>query len=38
MRLIRAELVMVECGRVNIHLPHRDGLEQQHGFIGSPDP
>ena len=38
MRLIRAELVMVECGRVNIHLPHWDGLEQQLGFIGSPDP
>lgn len=33
MRLVRAELAVVECGRVDIHLPHWDGIEQQHGFV-----
>jgi len=33
MRLVRAELTVVECGHVEIHLPHWDGIEQQHGFI-----
>ncbi len=33
MRLVRAELAVVECGRVDIHLPHWDGIEQQHGYV-----
>ncbi len=33
MQLIRAELASVEHGRTEIHLPHWDGVEQQHGFV-----
>ncbi|WP_204840133.1 PaaI family thioesterase [Cereibacter azotoformans] len=33
MDLIRATLTLVEPGRTEIHLPHWDGIEQQHGFI-----
>ena len=33
MDLIRATLALVEPGRVEIHLPHWQGVEQQHGFI-----
>ncbi|WP_097029043.1 PaaI family thioesterase [Cereibacter ovatus] len=33
MVLIRASLSAVERGRAEIHLPHWDGIEQQHGFI-----
>ena len=33
MRLIRASLAVVEAGRTEIHLPHWDGVEQQHGFV-----
>lgn len=33
MRLIRASLPVVQHGRVEIHLPHWDGIEQQHGFV-----
>ena len=33
MRLIRASLGLVEAGRTEIHLPHWDGVEQQHGFV-----
>lgn len=33
MALIRATLPVVEPGRTEIHLPHWDGVEQQHGFV-----
>lgn len=33
MTLIGAELVIVEPGYVEIHLPHRPEITQQHGFI-----
>src|SRR5574343_1250232 len=33
MALIRAELPVVEPGRTEIHLPHWEGIEQQHGFV-----
>ena len=33
MDLIRATLPLVEAGRVEIHLPHWSGVEQQHGFV-----
>jgi len=33
MRTIGAELVTVEPGLVEIELPHRADLEQQHGFL-----
>lgn len=33
MRLIRATLPVVEYGRTEIHVPHWDGVEQQHGFV-----
>lgn len=33
MALIRATLPLVEPGRTEIHLPHWDGVEQQHGFV-----
>ncbi len=33
MSLIRATLPMVEEGLVEIHLPHWDGVQQQHGFV-----
>lgn len=33
MRLIRAALPIVEHGRVEIHVPHWEGVEQQHGFV-----
>jgi hypothetical protein len=31
MHLIRATLTVVEHGRTEIHLPHWEGIEQQHG-------
>ena len=33
MRLIQATLPVVEHGRTEIHLPHWEGIEQQHGFV-----
>ncbi len=33
MHLIRATLQAVEHGRTEIHVPHWDGIEQQHGFV-----
>lgn len=33
MRLIRATLPVIEYGRTEIHVPHWDGIEQQHGFV-----
>lgn len=33
MRLVRASLELVARGRTEIHLPHWDGVRQQHGFI-----
>ena len=33
MHLIRATLSVVEHGRTEIHVPHWDGIEQQHGFV-----
>jgi uncharacterized protein (TIGR00369 family) len=33
MHLIHATLPVVEHGRTEIHLPHWDGVEQQHGFV-----
>lgn len=33
MRLIRATLARVEYGRAEIHAPHWEGVEQQHGFV-----
>lgn len=33
MRLVRATLPVVEHGRTEIHVPHWDGIEQQHGFV-----
>lgn len=33
MQLIRATLPLIEHGRTEIHLPHWEGVEQQHGFV-----
>ena len=33
MQLIQATLPVVEHGRTEIHLPHWEGIEQQHGFV-----
>ena len=33
MHLIQATLPVVEHGLTEIHLPHWDGVEQQHGFV-----
>ena len=33
MTLIRATLPRVEPGLTEIHVPHWDGIEQQHGFV-----
>lgn len=33
MHLVQATLPVVEHGRTEIHLPHWDGIEQQHGFV-----
>ena len=33
MDLIQASLPVVEQGRTEIHLPHWQGVEQQHGFV-----
>ena len=33
MHLIRATLPVVEQGRTEIHVPHWEGIEQQHGFV-----
>ena len=33
MHLIQASLPLVEQGRTEIHLPHWQGVEQQHGFV-----
>lgn len=33
MRLIRATMPLIEHGRAEIHVPHWDGIEQQHGFV-----
>jgi len=33
MQLIRATLPVVELGRTEIHLPHWEDVEQQHGFV-----
>lgn len=33
MHLIRATLPIVTPGRTEIHVPHWEGVEQQHGFV-----
>lgn len=33
MTLIRATLPVVKAGHTEIHLPHWEGVEQQHGFV-----
>ena len=33
MALVQATLAVVEQGRTEIHLPHWQGVEQQHGFV-----
>ena len=33
MQLIRATMPVIEHGRTEIHLPHWQGVEQQHGFV-----
>ena len=33
MALTQASLPLVEPGRTEIHLPHWEGVEQQHGFV-----
>jgi acyl-coenzyme A thioesterase PaaI-like protein len=33
MHLIRARSPVIEHGRTEIHLPHWEGIEQQHGFV-----
>lgn len=33
MSLIRAEMPVIGPGYTEIHVPHWDGIEQQHGFI-----
>jgi acyl-coenzyme A thioesterase PaaI-like protein len=33
MHPIRAMLPVAEHGRTEIHVPHWDGIEQQHGFV-----
>lgn len=33
MQLIRASMESIEHGRTEIHVPHWDGIEQQHGFV-----
>jgi uncharacterized protein (TIGR00369 family) len=33
MHLIRATLPVVEPGLTEIHVPHWEGIEQQHGFV-----
>ena len=33
MRLIGAELAVVEPGYTEVHLPYKDGITQQHGYI-----
>ncbi|MCB1955855.1 MAG: PaaI family thioesterase [Rhodocyclaceae bacterium] len=33
MHLIRASMPVIEHGRTEIHVPHWDGVEQQHGFV-----
>lgn len=33
MALVKATIPMIEPGKVEIHLPHWKGVEQQHGFI-----
>lgn len=33
MDLIRATMPLIQPGRTEIHLPHWDGVEQQHGFV-----
>lgn len=33
MRLIQATMPVIEHGRTEIHVPHWDGIEQQHGFV-----
>ncbi len=33
MHLIRATLPVVEHGRTEIHVPHWEDIEQQHGFV-----
>ncbi|AYQ42147.1 thioesterase [Burkholderia aenigmatica] len=33
MRLIQASMPLIDIGRTEIHVPHWQGIEQQHGFI-----
>jgi uncharacterized protein (TIGR00369 family) len=33
MALIRAEMLLVAKGQTEIHVPHWEGIEQQHGFV-----
>lgn len=33
MHLIRATMPVIEHGETEVHVPHWDGIEQQHGFV-----
>lgn len=33
MQLIRAEMPLIEHGMTEIHVPHWQGIEQQHGYV-----
>lgn len=33
MHLIQAAMLLVEHGKAEIHVPHWEGIEQQHGFV-----
>ncbi|OXI80526.1 thioesterase [Burkholderia sp. AU33423] len=33
MRLIQARMPLIDVGRTEIHVPHWQGIEQQHGFV-----
>ena len=33
MHLVKATMPVIESGMTEIHVPHWDGIEQQHGFV-----
>jgi uncharacterized protein (TIGR00369 family) len=33
MHLVKATMLVIESGMTEIHVPHWDGIEQQHGFV-----
>ena len=33
MHLVKATMPVVESGMTEIHVPHWEGIEQQHGFV-----